>query len=214
MKERKEIFVKYLFALSCGWDAVEIVWFKFLQGELKFAKHIEKFAHVTCVAHSRHKCLCSGIVLNAVGAVLSCVLLFATPWTSHSPPGSSVHGIFQTRILEQECHFLLTFLDPGIKLASPAPPAFAGGFFTIVSNNICVLTHLTFWSLKQAFLLLRSSSHKWASWTQGCEITCMSSHGQQIIETGRSSGSRTVLEPLCYWSYGFKDESYIKRSPG
>ena len=45
MKERKEIFVKYLFALSCGWDAVEIVWFKFLQGELKFAKHIEKFAH-------------------------------------------------------------------------------------------------------------------------------------------------------------------------
>ena len=31
---------------------------------------------------------------------LSCVWLFATPWTVCSPPGSSVHGIFQARILE------------------------------------------------------------------------------------------------------------------
>ena len=30
--------------------------------------------------------------------VLSCVCLFATPWTS--PPGSSVHGILQARRLE------------------------------------------------------------------------------------------------------------------
>ena len=26
---------------------------------------------------------------------LHCVQLFATPWTDYSPPGSSVHGIFQ-----------------------------------------------------------------------------------------------------------------------
>ena len=31
---------------------------------------------------------------------ISCVQLFATIWTLYSPPGSSVHGIFQARILE------------------------------------------------------------------------------------------------------------------
>ena len=31
---------------------------------------------------------------------LSCVQLFATPPTDYSLPGSSVHGIFQARILE------------------------------------------------------------------------------------------------------------------
>ena len=31
---------------------------------------------------------------------LSCVQLFATPWTTWSLPGSSVHGIFQAIVLE------------------------------------------------------------------------------------------------------------------
>ena len=31
---------------------------------------------------------------------LSLVWLFATPWTDYSLPGSSIHGIFQARILE------------------------------------------------------------------------------------------------------------------
>ena len=31
---------------------------------------------------------------------LDCVWLFATPWTTRSPPGSSVYGILQARILE------------------------------------------------------------------------------------------------------------------
>ena len=48
-----------------------------------------------------------------------------------SLPGSSVHGILQTRILEW-----LPFPppgdlpDPGIEPASPASPALAGGFST------------------------------------------------------------------------------------
>ena len=48
-----------------------------------------------------------------------------------NPPGSSVHGIFQTRILKW-----VAFPPPGdlpssgIKSASPASPALAGGFFT------------------------------------------------------------------------------------
>ena len=49
----------------------------------------------------------------------------------YSPPGSSVHGISQARILES-----LPFPspgdlpDPGIKPASLVSPALAGGFFT------------------------------------------------------------------------------------
>ena len=53
----------------------------------------------------------------------------------YSPPGSSVHGILQARILERVAIFSSTstpppLLDPGIKLKSLRPPALAGGFFT------------------------------------------------------------------------------------
>ena len=50
----------------------------------------------------------------------------------HSPPGSSVHGILQARMLEW-----LPFPppgdlpNPGIELMSLTPPALADGFFTI-----------------------------------------------------------------------------------
>ena len=44
----------------------------------------------------------------------------------YSPPSSSVHGIFQARILER-------IADPGIESASLAPPALAGRFFTTMS---------------------------------------------------------------------------------
>ena len=44
-----------------------------------------------------------------------------------SPPGSSIHGISQARILEWVCHFLLQgiFHDPGIKPVSPESLALA-----------------------------------------------------------------------------------------
>ena len=62
--------------------------------------------------------------------VLSSVQLFATPWTVAL--GSSVHGIFQARILEWVCHFLLQgdIPNPRIKPKFPVSPALAGGFFT------------------------------------------------------------------------------------
>ena len=48
-----------------------------------------------------------------------------------SLPGSSVHGIFQARMLEG---FAISssgdLPDPGIELPSPMFPALAGGFFT------------------------------------------------------------------------------------
>ena len=49
----------------------------------------------------------------------------------HSPPGSSIHGILQARILEWvACPPPGDLPDPGIKPASLMSPALAGGFFT------------------------------------------------------------------------------------
>ena len=48
-----------------------------------------------------------------------------------SPPGSSIHGVFQTRILEQVAiSFSGGWLWPRIELVSLASPALAGRFFT------------------------------------------------------------------------------------
>ena len=56
-------------------------------------------------------------------------LLFVTPMDC-SPPGSSVHGISQARILEG-----LVLPDLGIEPSSPASPALAGRFFTRVPRG-------------------------------------------------------------------------------
>ena len=47
-----------------------------------------------------------------------------------SPPGSSVHGISQSRILEWVAISFSRFPDPGIEPMSPASPALSGRFFT------------------------------------------------------------------------------------
>ena len=48
-----------------------------------------------------------------------------------SPPGSSVYGILQARILEwAACPLLGDLSDPGIESAPFMSPAFAGEFFT------------------------------------------------------------------------------------
>ena len=48
-----------------------------------------------------------------------------------SPPGSSIHGILQARILEWvACPPPGDLPDPGIKPASLMSPALAGGLFT------------------------------------------------------------------------------------
>ena len=49
-----------------------------------------------------------------------------------SPPGSSIHGILQARILEcMPCPSPGDLSDPGIESVSPVFAALAGGFFTI-----------------------------------------------------------------------------------
>ena len=50
----------------------------------------------------------------------------------HNLPGSSVHGIFQARILEWVVMPSSGDLpDPGIELEFPPSPALAGRFFTV-----------------------------------------------------------------------------------
>ena len=52
-----------------------------------------------------------------------------------SPPGSSVHGILQAKILEWvACPPSGDFPDPGIELPSLTSPELAGGFFTTTAT--------------------------------------------------------------------------------
>ena len=60
----------------------------------------------------------------------------------HSPPGSSVHGILQARILE--C-IAMHLPNPGIKPATLMSPALAGQFFTTsatweAQGSLCYVT--------------------------------------------------------------------------
>ena len=62
--------------------------------------------------------------------MLSLVQRFSNPMAC-SPPNSSVHGIFQARILEWVTIFCFKNLpNPGIEPPYPVSPALAGGFFT------------------------------------------------------------------------------------
>ena len=70
------------------------------------------------------------IYLRGKVKLLSRVRLFATPWMDGSPPGSSVHGILQARILEWVACLPPRDLPDGIEPTSPVSQALAGGFFT------------------------------------------------------------------------------------
>ena len=71
----------------------------------------------------------------------SCVQLFVT--LNCSPPGSTVHGILQVRILQGlPCHSPGDLPDPEIKLMSLMFPALAGEFF-ITSATWEALIHIT-----------------------------------------------------------------------
>ena len=63
--------------------------------------------------------------MHALSVAQSCPTLCNT--VDCSPPGSSVHAILRTRLLEW---LVMPSPDPGIELASPKSPALAGGFFT------------------------------------------------------------------------------------
>ena len=74
-------------------------------------------------------CVCACVCVCVCVCALSHVQLFVTPWTS-SPPDSSVHGIFQARILEW-----VAISSPGgtsWPRMEPVSPAVADRFFTTV----------------------------------------------------------------------------------
>ena len=74
-----------------------------------------------------------------------------------SPPGSSVHGIFQARILEWEAisYSPGDLPDPGIETVSLASPALAAGFVITVPLGKPHLSHsVQFSSVTQSCLTL------------------------------------------------------------
>ena len=73
-------------------------------------------------------CVCVCVCVCAES--LSCVPTLCDPM-DYSPPGSSVHGILQARILEWVAMPSSRDLpDPGMELSSLSSTALAGRFFT------------------------------------------------------------------------------------
>ena len=69
--------------------------------------------------------------------VLSCVRFFMTPWTDNSPPGSSVHGIFQARMLEWVAISYCRF-SPEPKDQTHISPALSPCLHVSMSHCLCV----------------------------------------------------------------------------
>ena len=90
----------------------------------------------------------NSILINVF--MLSCSVVFDS--LDCSPPGSSVHVIFQTRILEWGCHFLLH------------------GIFQTQGSNLCLL-HLLHckqilyhWAIREASILISNHSQFLFPW--------------------------------------------------
>ena len=89
------------------------------------------------------------IVSKAKAKSLSHVRLFATAMDC-SPAGSSVHGIFQARVLEWiAIPFSRGAPDPGLKPASLTPPALVDGIFTTSATWEVAQCKQTLLQLKQ-----------------------------------------------------------------
>ena len=93
------------------------------------------FPHTSTIINFYHR---NDIFRSQKQPVHACMLsrfsrvrLQATPWTVCSPPGSSVHGILQARILErQPCPPPGDLTNPGMEPPSFMSPALAGRYFT------------------------------------------------------------------------------------
>ena len=121
-----------------------LFWKSHLEGPSWRNWEVEIF-FLPCKSQRKYACLC---------CVLSHVWLFATPWTvvhqSHvdcNPPGSSVQGIFQARILELVAiSFSKGFSPPRDQTC------IAGGFFGgSVVKNLLVMQEMWIQSLRHDF---------------------------------------------------------------
>ena len=95
-----------------------------------YMKSVIYFLNITYIRNLSNTCSLTWIKYLLHVCVLSHfshILLFATRW---NPPGSSVHGILQARILQWGAlPFSKGSLQPGFEPMSLMSPALAGGFF-------------------------------------------------------------------------------------
>ena len=124
----------------------------------------------------------NSILINVF--MLSCSVVFDS--LDCSPPGSSVHVIFQTRILEWGCHFLLH------------------GIFQTQGSNLCLL-HLLHckqipyhWAIREASILISNHSQFLFPWalvaTNLFYITCC--HLQNALLSG-------ITQYVTFWDCRF-----------
>ena len=86
---------------------------------------------VVCVCMCVCVCVCVGVCVFAHACLGTQPWLILCNSMNCSPPGFSVHGIFQARILEQVAiSSSKGFPDPRIEPTYLSPPALADGFFT------------------------------------------------------------------------------------
>ena len=94
-----------------------------------FPSHLGNVPRSLCSIVCLHSVVCFMHACVCAKSLQSCLTL-CDP-VAHSPPGPSVHGILQARILEWVAMPSSRALpDPGIEPASLTFPASAGGFFT------------------------------------------------------------------------------------
>ena len=109
-----------------------------------------------------------------------------------SPPGSSVHGISQTRILESRWHFLLQgFPDPEIKPTSPGVPALAGVFLTTEPHGKPVVS----FNAKPNYKPLTWVHCRTNAWVCDCSFWEAHSFSQKFARLGHRCPSVTCLSP-------------------
>ena len=90
---RRKIFSRSLRASISQFQPFAKVW---LPAYLQILKHIPWFLTAFSFCQLQYSLFAPKVKVKS----LSHVWLYATPWTVCSPPGSSIHGILQARILE------------------------------------------------------------------------------------------------------------------
>ena len=85
-------------------------------------------------------CVCVCVCMHTHAKLLQLCLTLCDPMDL-SPPGFSVHGILQARVLEWVAMpSSRGSSDPGIKPASLMSPALAGGFFSTITTWEALMT--------------------------------------------------------------------------
>ena len=135
----------------------------------------------------------------------------------HSPPGSSVHGILQARILKWvACSSPEHLPDPGIEPASLTFPELAGGFFTTIaiwrmfeSLDALDKTHSLAW-LMRLHLFPRITSPGQQKTHRTLTLRALGVHVGVPVSRGRENALKKLKFP-CLWKESFLGYSLIAK---